>query len=136
MTDMTFKKNKADPCLYFNWIGGFLILWMSWVDDCLVAGPGELVKGAKKEMISRFECNEIGKMDEYVGCKVERDLEARTIRLTQPVLLQSYTNEFQLDEHSLTPSTPAELGSVLSKGEGTMLGKVEHKRCRTGVGKL
>eukprot|EP00957_Ditylum_brightwellii_P140000 10668123-Ditylum_brightwellii.AAC.1 len=52
MTDMTFKNNKADPCLYFNWIGGFLILWMSWVDNCLVTGPGELVKGAKKELMS------------------------------------------------------------------------------------
>eukprot|EP00957_Ditylum_brightwellii_P111793 8527030-Ditylum_brightwellii.AAC.1 len=75
-------------------------------------------------------------MDGYVGCKVERDLEAHTIRLTQPVLFQSYTDEFQLDEHSLTLSTPAELGSVLSKGEETLLGKVEHKRYRTGVGKL
>eukprot|EP00957_Ditylum_brightwellii_P008239 623296-Ditylum_brightwellii.AAC.1 len=100
---------------------------MSWVDDCLVAGLGELVKGAKKEMMSQFECNKLGEMDEYVGCKVERDLEARTIRLTQPVLLQSYTDEFQLDENGLTPSTPAESGSVLSKGEGTLLGKVEHK---------
>eukprot|EP00957_Ditylum_brightwellii_P025234 1909976-Ditylum_brightwellii.AAC.1 len=59
MTDMTFKKNKADPCLYFNWIGGFLILWMSWVDNCLVAGPGDLVKRAKKEIMSRFKCDKL-----------------------------------------------------------------------------
>eukprot|EP00957_Ditylum_brightwellii_P097786 7446321-Ditylum_brightwellii.AAC.1 len=79
MTDMTFKRNKADPCLYFNWIGGFLILWMSWVDDCLVAGPGDLVQEAKKEMMLQFECDKVGEMDKYVGCKVERDLEACTI---------------------------------------------------------
>eukprot|EP00957_Ditylum_brightwellii_P036947 2796796-Ditylum_brightwellii.AAC.2 len=89
-------------------------MWMPWVDDCLVAEPKDLVQDAKKEMMLQFECNKLGKMDEYVGCKVERDLKARTIRLTQPVLFQSYTNEFQLDEHGLTPTTPAESGSVLS----------------------
>eukprot|EP00957_Ditylum_brightwellii_P209836 15363485-Ditylum_brightwellii.AAC.1 len=78
-------------------------------------------------MMLRFKCDKLGEMDEYIGCKVERDLEACTIRLIQPVLLQSYTDEFQLDEHGLTPSTPAESGSELSKGEGTLLGKAEHK---------
>eukprot|EP00957_Ditylum_brightwellii_P207232 15352091-Ditylum_brightwellii.AAC.1 len=79
MTDMGFKRNKVDLCLYFKWIGGFLITWMSWVDECLVAGPQELVCEAKREMMSQFECNKLGEMDEYVGCKVERDLTTRSI---------------------------------------------------------
>eukprot|EP00957_Ditylum_brightwellii_P080754 6142031-Ditylum_brightwellii.AAC.1 len=87
-----------------------------------------MVQDTKKEMMLQFECIKLGNMDEYVGCKVERDLNACTTRLNQPVLLQSYTNEFQLDEHSLTPTTPTESGSVLSRGEGTPLGKVEHKK--------
>eukprot|EP00957_Ditylum_brightwellii_P069496 5277404-Ditylum_brightwellii.AAC.1 len=75
-------------------------------------------------------------MDKYVGCKVEQDCAARTIKMTQPVLLQSYSNKFELGKHGHTPTTPAELGTVLSKGEGIQLDKAKHSRYRTGVSKL
>eukprot|EP00957_Ditylum_brightwellii_P083956 6381588-Ditylum_brightwellii.AAC.1 len=126
MLDMRFNQNKANPCLYFKWAGGFLILWMSWVDDCMVADPTSLVRKAKKDMMSQFECNKLGEMDKYVGCKVEQDHVAITIKLMQPVLLQSYSNEFELDEHGHMPTTPAELGTILSKGEGIQLDKAKH----------
>jgi hypothetical protein len=35
-------------------------------------------------------------MNEYVGCKRERNKKERWIRFTQPVLLQSYTDEFSI----------------------------------------
>eukprot|EP00957_Ditylum_brightwellii_P165711 12615256-Ditylum_brightwellii.AAC.1 len=126
MLDMRFNQNKDDPCLYFKWVGGFLILWMSWVDDCMVAGSTSLVREAKKDMMLQFECDELGEMDKYVGCKVEQDRAARTIKLTQLVLLQSYSNKFKLDEHGHTPTTPAEPDTVLKKGEGIQLDKAEH----------
>jgi hypothetical protein len=37
----------ADPCLYFCWIMRGLIIWLSWIDDCLVAGNEEGVLAAK-----------------------------------------------------------------------------------------
>jgi hypothetical protein len=34
---LNFGRSKADPCLYFNWTEtGALLLWFSWVDDCLL----------------------------------------------------------------------------------------------------
>eukprot|EP00957_Ditylum_brightwellii_P076377 5805022-Ditylum_brightwellii.AAC.1 len=89
MKHMKFQRNKADPCLYYKWVGSFLILWVSWVDDCLVAGLPKLVKNAKTEMTGLFECKELGEMEEYIGYKVERDLQLCTIKLMQPALLQS-----------------------------------------------
>ena len=35
---MEYKRNKADPCLYHKWIGGKLMIWITWVDNCLIAG--------------------------------------------------------------------------------------------------
>jgi hypothetical protein len=50
-----------------------------------------------KEMMGKiFDCEDVGIMDEYVGCKIERDLEEPSLRMTQPVLLQSFENEFDL----------------------------------------
>eukprot|EP00957_Ditylum_brightwellii_P007630 577086-Ditylum_brightwellii.AAC.1 len=39
MKDMEYQRNGADLCLYFNWTAAGLIIWMSWIDDCVVWGP-------------------------------------------------------------------------------------------------
>ena len=36
---MKYARNRADPCLYFRWVKGELVIWISWVDDCLLVGP-------------------------------------------------------------------------------------------------
>eukprot|EP00957_Ditylum_brightwellii_P204055 15337406-Ditylum_brightwellii.AAC.1 len=64
---MEFLRNKADPCLSFKWINGKLVLWITWVDDCLNAGPDNNVKKSVNEMSSLFETEELGELEEYVG---------------------------------------------------------------------
>ena len=93
---MKYSRSKADPCLYFNWIDARLIIWITWVDDCLIAGKKDQVTKAKEKMMTLFECDEIGEMKEYVGCKVEHNREERYIRLTQPVMIQSFQDKFDL----------------------------------------
>ena len=134
---MGFERSKADPCLYFAWTKDGLVLWVSWVDDCLVVGSQKGVQIAKKHLTSHFECDELGNMDEYVGCKVERDWENRSIRLTQPVMLQSFQDEFNISTGGRLPNTPAIPGDHLVKGdEGTNVGADMQSHYRTGVGKL
>jgi hypothetical protein len=109
---MHFQRSKADPCLYFAWTKLGLILWLSWIDNCLVVGQADGVKKAKKMMTDRFDCDIIGNMDEYVGCKIERNTIQGWKRFTQPVLLQSYKDEFNLQE-VINPTTPADDGQIL-----------------------
>jgi hypothetical protein len=66
---MNYVRSKADPCLYYAWTITGLVVWISWVDDCLVCGKEAGVKIAKRQMMDRFDCNDIGNMDEYVGCQ-------------------------------------------------------------------
>ena len=70
---MNFMRSKADPCLQFAWTKDGLVLWMTWVDDCLCVGKKEAVLKAKKEMMKLFECEELGEMKEYIGCKVDHN---------------------------------------------------------------
>ena len=55
-------------------------------------------------------------MTEYVGCKIDYRPQEGMMRLTQPVLLQSFKDEFELPDEE-TPATPAVPGSVLIDGE-------------------
>jgi len=52
---MFYKRSKADPCLYFAWTMFGLVLWTSWVDDCMVAGHKQAVKFAKRQLMERFD---------------------------------------------------------------------------------
>lgn len=137
---MNFTKSKADPCLFFKWVkyedDYALIVWIIWVDDNLIAGPKTLVEDAAEQLERYFECDEGAELVEYVGCKLTRNVEAGWIKLTQPVLLQSFKDEFDIPEQK-TRKTPALAGQVLRKGiDSDVVSSGEHKTYRTGVGKL
>lgn len=135
MKDMRYARNGADPCLYFKWTTFGLIIWLSWVDDCMVWGPKEVVPKENEEFMSRFDCDDVGEVREYVRCKIEKNEKERSFKFTQPVLLQSFKDEF--DTTNKSPTTPAEAGSILIQSEkGNKVGKERHTYFRSGVGKL
>ena len=135
MQYMKLKRSDTDPCLYFKWTGAGLLVWLSWVDDCLCIGPKEEVMKSKTELTTLFDCDDVGEFNEYVGCKLERNWKNRSVRITQPVLLQSYEDEFELPSREY--ETPAETGKVLTKCEDDQqVPPAEQKEFRSGTGKL
>ena len=72
---MDFKCSKADPCLYFSWMVFGLVLWTSWIDDCMVLGKPEAVKIAKEQLQDAFECDEVGELKEHIGAKIDQNWE-------------------------------------------------------------
>ena len=109
-------RSKADPCLHYRWTSDGLMAMISWVDDCLMAGPKGQVLVTKKDMMNIIECEEAGELNEYIGCKIDIDWVKRTMKLTQPVILQSLKDEFELPTKNYT--TPAPAGDILTKAEG------------------
>jgi hypothetical protein len=97
-SSMGFTRSKADPCLHYKWSREGLVLWVSWINDCLVLGPTNAVEAARKQMTDRFDCDVLGNMDEHVRCKLMCNLREGWLRFTQPVLLQSFEDEFELRE--------------------------------------
>jgi hypothetical protein len=73
LTDMRFKRSAADPCLYYCWTMYGLVVWLSWIDDFLVAGDKRAVEAVKEQMKSRFECDDLEDFNEYVVCKIDRN---------------------------------------------------------------
>jgi hypothetical protein len=113
---MKYHQSKADPCMQFKWTKFELILWLSWVDDFMVCGPKEAVMHEKRIMGKIFPCDDVVPMEEYIGCKIERNYEVPSMRLThmQPVMLRSFQDEFDMTQLG-RPMTPAIPGSSLTK---------------------
>jgi hypothetical protein len=131
---MTYERSKADPCLFFKWTTHRLVLWITWVDDCLVCGNKKGVLEAKKLLMERFDCNEISELTEYIICKIDRG--DGFIKLTQPVLLQSFEDKFDLPETKtpMTPATPVEV--LCASNESSFLDDMMQLKYRSGTGKL
>jgi hypothetical protein len=68
-------------------------------------------------MTDRFDCDVLGNMDEYVGCRLERNVKERWIKIAQPVQLQSFVDEFDLPDEKDKPFIPAEAGQVMSRAK-------------------
>lgn len=114
-----------------------LLLWLSWVDDCLNVGEKQLVLKETGKLQSLFDCDDVGEMKEYVGCKVDWNKEERYMKISQPVLLQSYSDEFDLSEISNNVRTPAEASVVLQPTtDESKVSVAMQRQYRKGVGKL
>ena len=135
---MKHKRSEADPCLYFKKTKNIedFSCGISWVDDLMMAAMNETkTRAMGAEMGKHFTLDEGSKLSEYVGCKIDWDLENRTMKLTQPVLLQSFSDEFDLP--NAVPVTPAIAGDVLYIDEkDEIVGQEQQSEYRKGVGKL
>ena len=134
MRDMKYDRSGADPCMYYKWTTDGLIIWLSWIDDCMIWGNKQIIYKEKEQFMERFDCDDVGELKEYVGCKIERT--ENSIRFTQPVLIQSFSDEFKVTGKNIM--TPAEAGQVLVKNENAenVVCKESHTYYRSGVGKL
>jgi hypothetical protein len=61
-----------------------LVIWISWVDDFLACRKARAVFEAKTMMAQMVDCDDVGIMNKYVGCKIDRDLDEPSLRMTQP----------------------------------------------------
>jgi len=76
-------------------------------------------------------------VQDYIGCKIDVDVEKRSLKFTQPVLVQSLTDEFKDIPQRKSPLVPAKPGDILTKCEDSeRLTPEMHTRYRTAVGKL
>ena len=130
---MKYKINDADSCMYYKRDAAGLLVWLSWNDDCASFGKKETVEKSRKDITQLFDCEDVESMDEYVGCKIGR--EEGSFMFTQPVMLQSFKDEFDLTTRA--PHTPGEPGKTLSKAnEGESVSPEETKYYCKGTGKL
>jgi hypothetical protein len=67
-------------------------------------------------MMDQFDCEDVGKLVEFVGCKVDHNQNKGSMSLTQPVVIQTFQDKFELPEGRAL-NTPAIPGTVMSEGK-------------------
>ena len=139
MRSMDMEKSWADPCMYYKETVNALVVWISWMDDCLCVGLNVEVQKARTYILARFECDDTGELKEYLGYKSDRHMnDMGQNKLIQTVLLQIFEDEFEIEETRREAITKTVTGSVLNQDlpAKELLSKEEHSKYRTGTGKI
>jgi hypothetical protein len=85
---MGLMQSNADPCLYFKWVEGRIVMMMSWIDNNAIIGQESDVLDLKNELKKQFECDDCRTMVKYVECTIEK-CKSGGIKFLQKMLLQS-----------------------------------------------
>ena len=63
-------RSKADPCICYCWTVYVMLILLSWIDKFLCVGHPESVEKSREKINRMFKCDDVGNMEEYVGCKI------------------------------------------------------------------
>ena len=71
---LSFQRSTADPFMIYKWTEqNGLVVWLCWVDDGLCTGNDSGVRETKEQFKKHFEVDDVGPLEEYMGCKIDYD---------------------------------------------------------------
>jgi hypothetical protein len=84
-SNIGLERSSANPCHYYKWEGGRLVIMISWMDDNMIVGPTDLVLKLKSDLMTQLEYDNCGSLTEYIGIKIEH-MGKDASRMVQTVL--------------------------------------------------
>lgn len=68
LCELQFKKCSKEPSVYHKTVNGELLVVAVYVDDLFVTGTSvEIIKEFKKNMATKFDMSDLGKLTYYLG---------------------------------------------------------------------
>ena len=103
----------------------------TFVDDIKIIAPtgSAIIQQVKAKLTATFSMVDMGPMSFYLGLKVKRNRDNRTIKLSQPVYIDKVLNKFHLDKAN-TINTPMKETTLLqpgTEGEATTAEKEKYQ---------
>ncbi len=94
------KRIHADHSIFVLGEGLKGPLLSVFVDDIKIMAPKDsgIIQRVKTELTSAFSMSDIGPISFYLGLRIDRDRERRTIKLSQPAYIEKVLEKFHLDK--------------------------------------
>ena len=110
LANLGFKKSEANPAVFYVHQGTNIAILACHVDDCTIVGSTQdLVQSYKDKLKKKYLLTDLGAANWLLGVKITRDLEARTLSLSQFSYIDLILTRFNFtDLKSLaTPMDPS-----------------------------
>ena len=106
MTELGFTRSESDPAVFYWHEGDDRMVIVVHVDDCTIVGNSqELIDDCKRKINAKYAMTNLGPTSWVLGIKVTRNLDERTLGLSQTAYIDSILRRFNFTD--LKPvSTP------------------------------
>jgi Reverse transcriptase (RNA-dependent DNA polymerase) len=110
--DLGFSQSQIDPCVFWR-NKSILVIY---TDDTVLTGPDPseldtIIHGLEQ----RFQITHQSAVKDFLGVKIDRDMDSGTVTLTQPHLIASIIADLGLKENSNPRNIPALSSHLLHK---------------------
>jgi len=119
----------ADPNLFISTNNGRRAYVLVFVDDMLIIGEKSDYEHLKKKLLGKWKGKDLKAVDTFIGLQIERDRNARTLRIHQTQYTEKILERFGMASANGT-KLPTKAGTVLktsAKDEGVVLLSNEEK---------
>jgi Reverse transcriptase (RNA-dependent DNA polymerase)/GAG-pre-integrase domain len=111
-TKLKFVQSVHDPCIF--WRGQSVIV--VYTDDTIITGPDAAeLDQIIKDIASEFDITSEPRMSDFLGVKISREEDSKSVTRTQPQLIRSIVSDLGLQQNSTTRDTPALTSRILQK---------------------
>ena len=98
-------KNPLDPCFFMWREGNFVVYWLLYLDDILLAGNNKLKLNQIKMVLKKeFEIKDLGEPREFLGIRITRDRSNKILEIDQQKFIEKTVKKF-CDANSFAKST-------------------------------
>ena len=113
LTKLGLSKLHADHSIFSSSAGIRGPIVTSFVDDLNIIGPkgSPMISEVKKQLNIAFKMVDMGPISHYLGLKVERNRDNRTIKLSQSTYIEKVLEKFHM-QNAKTTTTPMKEGSL------------------------
>ena len=105
----------------------------SFVDDLNIIGPkgSPMISEVKKQLKIAFKMVDMGSISHYLGLKVERNRDNRTIKLSQSTYIEKVLEKFHM-QNAKTTTTPMKEGSLFRNESQASESDIKHYQAIVG----
>ena len=110
LADIGFNRSEADPAVFYARKDNNITILACHVDDCTITGSSQvLIQNYKDKLKEKYSLTDLGPANWLLEIKITRNLEARTISLSQSSYIDSILTRFNFTDLKpfATPMDPS-----------------------------
>lgn len=117
---LNLKRIHADHSIFVSTAGLKGPVLSVFVDDIKIMAPKDsgIIGRVKAELKAAFSMSDIEPIGFYLGLRIDRDREQRTIRLSQPAYIEKVLVKFHLDKANPVNTPMKESAPLTQREEG------------------
>jgi len=99
LASIGFKRSESDPAVFYVHEERNIVVLACHVDDCTITGSyHSLVQAYKDKIKAKYSLTDLGPANWLLGIKIDRNLDARTISLSQSSYINSILLRFNFTD--------------------------------------